>query len=83
MQTLSTSTMRHRLLVPRCTHKLSLMPRWLSSQKMEVVRSLLVRNLPARPVPPQSNARCVFAVRGPRHAVSLPAAALSRAPQFA
>jgi hypothetical protein len=28
----------------RCQHKLADMPRWLSSQKMEVVKSLLVRN---------------------------------------
>ena len=28
----------------RCQHKLSEMPRWLSSAKMEVVKSLLVRN---------------------------------------
>lgn len=29
----------------KCTHKLAEMPRWLSSQKMEVVKSLLVSKL--------------------------------------
>ncbi len=38
-----------------CTHKMAEMPRWLSSSKMEVVKSLLsedpVRSLPTHTIP--------------------------------